>query len=344
MPPEHRHKMRLCLVLINETASTHAEVLQMTTALQSVPRAVSDAAEIASPAASIEIEARPPWVPAKLFPFTSRWTDIDGAHLHYVDEGSGPTLLMVPGSPMWSFMYRHPIAALRGQFRCIAIDLPGLGLAQAPLIKARAFARNAEWLRGFVHRLDLRDFVLIVHATAGPSALEMATRERERIRALVISNSFAWPLETTPLGRFARIVGSWPFAFANINFNLLPRLTARIGRRTGRFSPQERAAILGPYRTRRTRQHLQNLIFGLRAERPMFEELGPRLAVFRRTPSLFLYGGLDNGYQAGFLDRWKQLLPSHKAVVLGESSHFVLEDEPDRYTDELKLWLRECAS
>jgi haloalkane dehalogenase len=240
-------------------------------------------------------------------------------------------------------MYRRPIAELRGQFRCIAVDLPGLGLSQAPLIEGRAFARNSEWLHGFVRRLDLRDFVLIVHATAGPSALEVATREPERIRAVVISNSFAWPLDATPLGRFARIVGSWPFAFANVNFNLLPRLTTRIVRRTGRFTPAERDAIMGPYRTRRTRRHLQNLIYGLRSERRMFEELGPRLAVLRRTPVLFLYGAHDNGYRAGFLERWRQLFPNHKAVVLSQSSHFVLEDEPDRYTDELKLWLREIA-
>ncbi|HZY58873.1 MAG TPA: alpha/beta fold hydrolase [Candidatus Binataceae bacterium] len=312
----------------------------MTTALQSLPKAVSDAA---IPEPDAVVQTRPAWVPTQLFPFTSRWTDVDGAHLHYVDEGAGPALLMVPGSPMWSFMYRRPIVELRGQFRCIAVDLPGLGLSQAPLRKGRAFAHNAGWLQGFVRQRDLRDLILIVHATAGPSALEMAVRERERIRALVISNTFAWPLDTTPLGTFARIVGSWPFAFANVNFNLLPRLTTRIGRRTGRFLPPERAAILGPYRTRRTRQHLQNLVLGLRAERAMFEGLGQRLAVFRQTPALFLFGAHDNGYRAGFLERWKKLLPNHKAVVLSESSHFVLEDEPDRYTDELKLWLKECA-
>jgi hypothetical protein len=97
------------------------EVQQMTSALQFAPRSVRDAGRITADTA----EDRPQWVSSQLFPFTSRFADIDGAHLHYVDEGAGPALLMVPGSPMWSFMYRRPIQELRGQFRCIAVDRQG---------------------------------------------------------------------------------------------------------------------------------------------------------------------------------------------------------------------------
>lgn len=88
-----------------------------------------------------------------------------------------------------------------------------LGLSRAPLVRGRAFARNAEWFRGFVRALDLKDLTLVVHATAGPSALDMAVHERERIRALVVSNSFAWPLEgDRRLEAVVRVVSSRVFA------------------------------------------------------------------------------------------------------------------------------------
>ena len=96
---------------------------------------------------------------------------------------------------MWSFMCRSVIHELRDSLRCVAVDLPGLGLSKAPLFRGQAFSRNADWLEAFVDTLDLRDVTLVLHATAGPSVLEMASRQRERVRALVISNSFAWPLE-----------------------------------------------------------------------------------------------------------------------------------------------------
>ena len=49
---------------------------------------------------------RPAWVPQDLYPFESRYAHVAGARVHYVDEGSGPPLLLLHGNPTWSFLYR----------------------------------------------------------------------------------------------------------------------------------------------------------------------------------------------------------------------------------------------
>src|SRR5690625_268973 len=77
------------------------------------------------------VTERPAWVDDALFPFESRFIDIDGHRVHYVDEGSGPVLLFLHGNPTWSFEYREVIEALRCDFRCIAVDYPGFGLSRA---------------------------------------------------------------------------------------------------------------------------------------------------------------------------------------------------------------------
>jgi len=41
---------------------------------------------------------RPPWLPQALYPFESHYADIDGARIHYIDEGSGPPLLLLHGT------------------------------------------------------------------------------------------------------------------------------------------------------------------------------------------------------------------------------------------------------
>jgi haloalkane dehalogenase len=56
-------------------------------------------------------------VPAELFPVTHRFVDLDGARIHYVDEGSGEPLLPLHGNPAWSFLYRKIIATLGSDFR-----------------------------------------------------------------------------------------------------------------------------------------------------------------------------------------------------------------------------------
>src|SRR5437667_146782 len=40
-------------------------------------------------------ELRPAWLTSELFPFTSRFVEVDGARVHYVDEGHGPVTLFL---------------------------------------------------------------------------------------------------------------------------------------------------------------------------------------------------------------------------------------------------------
>jgi len=68
----------------------------------------------------------------QLFPFESRFLDVNGAQVHYIDEGVGPVFLGLHGNPTWSFLYRHIVQGLRDRFRCVALDYPGFGLSVAP--------------------------------------------------------------------------------------------------------------------------------------------------------------------------------------------------------------------
>ena len=47
---------------------------------------------------------RPEWFDESLFPFESKFVDLNGSTVHYVDEGEGPLLLMLHGNPIWSFL------------------------------------------------------------------------------------------------------------------------------------------------------------------------------------------------------------------------------------------------
>ena len=74
---------------------------------------------------------RPQWLDEQLYPFQSRFVEVEGNRIHYIDEGSGPTLFFVHPGVGWSFMYSDIIQDLRSRFRCVALDLPGFGLSAA---------------------------------------------------------------------------------------------------------------------------------------------------------------------------------------------------------------------
>ena len=43
------------------------------------------------------------------FPFTSRYVDVNGSKIHYVDEGSGDPILFLHGQPTSSYLWRNII-------------------------------------------------------------------------------------------------------------------------------------------------------------------------------------------------------------------------------------------
>jgi haloalkane dehalogenase len=283
----------------------------------------------------------PSWIDPALFPFESRFLDLAGCRLHYVDEGAGPTLLFLHGSPMWSFMYRHCIGELRARYRCVALDMPGLGLSRARVEWGRAFARNSDVYRAFVRNLDLRDVTIVAHATAVPPALLVAASERARVARLVITNGFGWPIgeERGTMGRVARLMGSAPMRFLIVRANLIAWVAARFAKTDPPLTTAEKAAVLGPFRSLEARRHLAALLYGLTTEAALFARVERETAALRDVPTLLLYGADDNGRKAGYVERWRGLLPRSDVVLLADSNHFSPEDRPREYVTELARWL-----
>src|SRR5215204_6168565 len=151
--------------------------------------------------------ARPAWVPDALFPYESRFAEARGAHVHYVDEGDGPPLLMLHGNPTWSFLYRELIGGLRDRFRCVAVDFPGFGLSSPPPGYGFTPAEHADVLDELVVRLDLSGATLMVQDWGGPIGLAVATRRPERFAAFVVANTWAWPKSDPGTQAFSRLLG-----------------------------------------------------------------------------------------------------------------------------------------
>ena len=116
--------------------------------------------------------------------------------LHYVDEGSGEVVLLVHGTPTWSFEYRHLIRALAPARRCIAPDLLG-GLSERPLDFAYPPQAHARVLSEFVEKMGLERLSLVVHDYGGPMALPLLLDAASRVNRLVLMNTWMWPLDAT---------------------------------------------------------------------------------------------------------------------------------------------------
>jgi pimeloyl-ACP methyl ester carboxylesterase len=161
----------------------------------------------------------------RAYPFESRWSDLPQGRMHYVDEGAGEPIVFVHGTPTWSFEWRHLIADLRSDHRCIAVDHLGFGLSERPSGFAYTPEAHAEAFAAFVQGLDLPPFTLVVHDFGGPIALPLALHRPARVRRLVVVNSWMWSLRgERALERAAKVAASPLGRLLYERLNASPRL------------------------------------------------------------------------------------------------------------------------
>jgi pimeloyl-ACP methyl ester carboxylesterase len=274
---------------------------------------------------------RPRWLPWPVFPFQSRFTDIGGKRIHYVDEGSGPALLLVSAG-QWSFMFRDVILRLRGQFRCLTLDFPGCGLSRDAAGHDHSVQANAQALQGFLEALDLQDVTMVVHDVGGPIGFLVAAGRPQRFRALVISNTFGWPLAGYPaVRRTLKAIASPLFGAVNNLTNAAALLTAScygVGRHMSR---PDRRAFLRPWRSTSSRRATQQILAGVLYIDPVMAEVERSLRVtLADLPVLTLFGRKNDRY--GWQNRFQQIFPHATAALIDDGRHFPFNDDPDAYS------------
>jgi pimeloyl-ACP methyl ester carboxylesterase len=136
----------------------------------------------------------------------SRYIDVDGVDLHYVDEGSGPPIVLLHASYMGLRSWDGIAARLKSDFRVIRLDFPNAGLSgpetkPVPREKFNLIERNHEIVARFVDTLGLGQFNLVGTSSGGSVAFRYASRNAGRLQRLVLINSAGMPRtpQTDPL-------------------------------------------------------------------------------------------------------------------------------------------------
>lgn len=275
------------------------------------------------------------WLDRSLYPFASRFHEQDGHRLHYVDEGRGRPILFVHGTPSWSFEWRHAIAALRAEHRCVAIDHLGFGLSDKPAGAPYRPADHAARLARFVRGLDLRDVVLVVHDFGGPIGLPLAL-EGDRVRAVVIVNTWMWAHDDRSVSRLSRFVAGPIGRFSYLRLNASPRwlLPATFADRK-KLTPVMHRHYLGPFAERGSRTAPWVLGCELAGSDPYYRSLWEKRAALARLPATLVWGTRDRTFGPAHLARWREALPEATVVSIG-AGHFPHEEAPDEVTEAIR--------
>ena len=289
-------------------------------------------------AAMTNVAGRPEWVSAELFPYESRFLDLDGCRLHYIDEGRGPVLLMLHGNPTWSFLYRHLVRRLSRRFRCVALDYPGFGLSSTPPGYGFTPAEHSAVVERFIDEMGLESFTPVLHDWGGPIGLAVAGRHPERIRALVIANTFAWPVDgDRHFEWFSRLMGGAVGRLAIRRGNAFVNIVVPAGTRR-RLSRAEMAHYRRPFATPDSRTPTHVFPREIVASRDFLAEVEAGLTPLAHLPALIAWGGRDVAFRGAERRRLEEVFPRHRSVVFEGAGHYVQEDVPEEMVGEIERW------
>jgi len=275
-------------------------------------------------------------VPHDLFPVEHRFIDLDGARIHYVDEGAGEPVLLLHGNPTWSFLYRKIIAGLSDEFRCIAPDYPGYGMSSAAPGYRYTPCEHSTVIERFVDQLGLSGLTLMVQDWGGPVGLGLAGRRPELVRRLIIGNTFAWPLAPEPRVRlFSAVLGGPLGRVLTRRFNFAPRVFFARGFAQP-VPPEIMRAYLAPWRDPQRRAPAAIAPRQLIAAADYLAEVEAGLPEIADRPALIVWGMKDFAFRDSARRRFEQAFPDHRTVLLPGASHFIQEDAGVQIAAEYK--------
>lgn len=275
---------------------------------------------------------------SRLFPFESRWFRSSVGPVHYLDEGEGAPILLLHGNPTWSFLYRGIVIRLRKNFRCIVPDLPGFGLSAHPQDYRYTPEEHAEVIRALVQKLDLQNMTLMGHDWGGPIGLRVAVEEVDRVKALVMGNTWYWPTEALHLRAF-----SWALSTGYVQGllhkrNLLVERLIPLGVKHP-LAPEVLDHYRRPFPTVDSRAGAAELVRQITLSGNWLARLEDDVrSRLKHLPLLLAWGMEDLAFTPAFMDTFRRDFPKARTVRL-EARHFIQEDTPVELSKAIREFL-----
>lgn len=255
-----------------------------------------------------------------------------GARVRFVDEGAGPPVVLVHGSPVSSWSFRAQIAALAPSHRVIAPDLLGFGGSEGPKAGA-SFLRQARVLAALLDQLALGPMVLGGHDWGGPIAYGAAAELAPgRVRALMLINTtlrgdFRPPAYWRPF--VGRALGAALVVGLNLTRWMLPTLL--------RAPSEVRRVYTEALADRRTRAAVLALE-RMEGYAALLSRASAR-SDLRALPTLIAWGHPDPYFRPPECQRLAELFVDPTVAELAGAGHFPQEEGAEALTAAMTRFL-----
>ena len=284
----------------------------------------------------------PEWLDTAQYPFESKFFQVSAGAMHYIDEGDGDPVVFVHGNPDWSFSYRKQIKALSGSHRCIAVDHIGFGLSDKPEHWSYLPKDHAQNFSEFMEDLDLHNVTLVVNDWGGPIGLSYAIAHPQRVKKVVLHNTWLWSVENDWYYRgFSGFAGGPIGKFLTTNWNFFAKVILKKAYAVkSRLTPAIHKHYLEPLAHKSSRKG--NWVFPreIIGSSEWLSELWMKFPAISTKPTLILWGNKDIAFKAPQLDFWRSILSHAEVHTFDDAGHYPHEEKSDEVNAHLLAFLR----
>lgn len=278
------------------------------------------------------------------YPFTSHHYCLGEIKMHYVDEGSGPVVVMIHGNPTWSYYYRNLISLLSKNFRVIAFDHIGCGFSDKPQEYDYTLKQHIDNAKSLLSSLKIEKYSLILHDWGGAIGMGVAVSEPGRVDKIVVMNTAAFRSKRIPLRiQLCRMPLVGEMIVRMFNGFARPATFMAV---TTKMIDKVKEGYLVPYNSWANRIATHRFVVDI----PLTEnhlsystlvEVEDGLDRLKKinTPLLVVWGGKDFCFNDSFYEEWLKRFPKADREYYPEAGHYLLEDKKDEVNQRIASFL-----
>ena len=272
----------------------------------------------------------------------SKTTDVGGGvRIHYISAGEGPAILLLHGFAQNSRMWRPLIPQLAAKHTVIAPDLPGIGESS---IAADGYDMNtaAKRIHALVKSLGVQQAEVVGHDIGLMVAYAYAAQFPSETTKLVLMDAFlpgvqGWePIYNSPNYWHFRFYGATPEALVKgrerTYFGFFWNDLA--ADKTHSLPTADREAYIAAYSQPGRMAAAWQYFAGF----PKTAEEFAELAKTKLTMPVLTIGG-DKSLGLALGEQGKAVANDVQSVIVTNSGHWVLEEQPKQTTDALLKFL-----
>lgn len=282
------------------------------------------------------------------FPFESKYIEIHGSNMHYIDEGEGDPILFLHGNPTSNYLWRNIIPYLTLYGRCIAPDLIGMGKSDKPDINYH-FSDHAKYLEGFIEKMGLTNVTLVLHDWGSGLGFHYGMRHESNLKGIAFMESMIKPPSWSDLSpsnkvgfRLFRTPGIGWFMASVMNVFVTQFMPQGIVRT---LLPVEKEVYEAPFKTIKSRRPIYQFPVSVPLDgKPadtyeVISNYSQRLQA-SELPKILFHAQPGVLITAEDVEWCKRHIKNLELVDIGEGIHFVQEDNPHLIGEELAKWVQ----